>query len=152
MRSYVLKLPHANDCWKIDNLYSTKSTIQHKMSAEFSNTDTGSKPADPYKATNKDEPGTEEKIEALSQFISASKFGMMTTRIADSGLLVSRCMAVAGKVSSSVNQISINMSSFTCTEHLLNEGCPSILTVILALGEGWYRSDLPHQYRVRENV
>ncbi|KAL9623492.1 MAG: hypothetical protein Q9160_002172 [Pyrenula sp. 1 TL-2023] len=68
------------------------------MSAEFSNADTGSKPADPYKAKNKDEPGTEEKIEALSNFISASKFGMMTTRIADSGLLVSRCMAVAAKV------------------------------------------------------
>lgn len=75
-----------------------RATSQVKMSAGFSNANTGSKPADPYKATNKDEPGTDEKIQALSNFISASKFGMMTTRIADSGLLVSRCMAVAAKV------------------------------------------------------
>ena len=69
-----------------------------KMSTGFSNADTGSKPADPYKDTNKDEPDTEEKIKALSDFVSASKFGMMTTRIASSGQLVSRCMAVAGQV------------------------------------------------------
>ena len=66
----------------------------------FSNTDTGSKPADPYKAKNLDEPSVKEKVEGLNNFISACKFGMMTTRIASSGLLVSRCMAVAGKVSS----------------------------------------------------
>lgn len=51
-----------------------------------------------YTAKNKDEPGTEEKIKDLTDFISRSKFGMMTTRTKDSHLLVSRCMAVAGSV------------------------------------------------------
>ncbi|KAL9109749.1 MAG: hypothetical protein Q9227_005618 [Pyrenula ochraceoflavens] len=62
-------------------------------------------PADPYKATNKDEPGTEEKIKALGDFIAGSKFGMMTTRIASSGLLVSRCMAVAGQENGGIDLI-----------------------------------------------
>lgn len=68
-------------------------------STPFSNTDTGSKPADPYKEANKDEPSTlQEKIETVTQFISSHKFGMMTTRDADSDKLVSRCMAVAATV------------------------------------------------------
>ncbi|KAL8709423.1 MAG: hypothetical protein Q9220_005806 [cf. Caloplaca sp. 1 TL-2023] len=63
----------------------------------FSNTDTGSKPADPYKATNKTEPELKEKVEDLVAFIEKCKFGMMTTRIGSSGLLTSRCMALAAK-------------------------------------------------------
>ncbi|EXJ67666.1 protein bli-3 [Cladophialophora psammophila CBS 110553] len=55
--------------------------------------------SDPYKAKNKDEPGLEEKITALNDFAKSCKFGMMTTRIADSGLLVSRCMALAAQES-----------------------------------------------------
>jgi hypothetical protein len=64
----------------------------------FSNTDTGSKSADPYKEKNKDEVSIQEKIEDLSEFISACKFGMMTTRDGSNGSLVSRCMALAAKV------------------------------------------------------
>ena len=65
----------------------------------FSNTETpADKPADPYKATNKTEPELKEKVEDLVNFISACKFGMMTTRIESSGLLTSRCMALAAKV------------------------------------------------------
>lgn len=64
----------------------------------FSNTDTGDKPADPYKAVNKTEPELKEKIEDLVNFIESCKYGMMTTRIESSGLLVSRCMALAAKV------------------------------------------------------
>lgn len=64
----------------------------------FSNADTGSKPADPYKATNKDETSIKEKVEDLSEFIKSSKFGMMTTRDGSSGALVSRCMALAAQV------------------------------------------------------
>ena len=68
-----------------------------KMS--FSNTETpADKPADPYKATNKTEPELKEKVEDLVNFISSCKFGMMTTRIESSGLLTSRCMALAAKV------------------------------------------------------
>ncbi len=66
----------------------------------FSNADTGSKPADPYKQKNLDNHASlRDKVEDLVQFIDSSKFGMMTTR-AQNGLLVSRCMALAAKVSS----------------------------------------------------
>jgi hypothetical protein len=64
----------------------------------FSNTDTGNKPADPYKEKNIDDVSIKEKVEDLSDFISACKFGMMTTRNGSSGALVSRCMALAAKV------------------------------------------------------
>ena len=64
----------------------------------FSNTDTGDKPADPYKAKNKEDPSLAEKVEGLSKFVDSCKFAMMTTRIESRGLLVSRAMAVAGKV------------------------------------------------------
>ncbi|PQE29237.1 bli-3 protein [Rutstroemia sp. NJR-2017a BBW] len=63
----------------------------------FSNADTGSKPADPYKAKNLDEPSLKEKVEDLSAFMDACKFGMMTTRDGKTGALVSRCMALAAK-------------------------------------------------------
>ncbi|TVY32306.1 Protein bli-3 [Lachnellula subtilissima] len=71
----------------------------------FSNTDTGSKPADPYKAKNIDHATIKEKIEGLTEFISASKFGMMTTRDGSSGALVSRCMALAAKEGGGVDLI-----------------------------------------------
>lgn len=64
----------------------------------FSNADTGDKPADPYKEKNYQEVSLKEKVEGLVQFITNCKFGMMTTRIADTGLLTSRCMALAAKV------------------------------------------------------
>lgn len=65
----------------------------------FSNADTGSKPADPYKEKNKDSDASlEEKVVALSGFMNNSKFGMMTTRDSKSGHLISRCMALAAQV------------------------------------------------------
>ena len=65
----------------------------------FSNTSgTGDKPADPYVAKNLEEPSLKEKIGDLVGFVEKCKFCMMTTRIATNGLLVSRCMALAGKV------------------------------------------------------
>lgn len=66
----------------------------------FSNTDTGNKPADPYTQKNLEQHSPlEEKIGDLIHFVEKSKYCMMTTRIASSGLLVSRCMALAAKVS-----------------------------------------------------
>jgi len=65
----------------------------------FSNTDTGSKTADPYVAKNKDEPSLKEKVEDLLNFVDKTKFCLLTTHAADSDLLASRCMAVAAKVS-----------------------------------------------------
>jgi hypothetical protein len=43
-------------------------------------------------------PPLTEKVQDLVKFIEKCKFCMMTTRIASSGLLVSRCMALAGHV------------------------------------------------------
>jgi general stress protein 26 len=66
--------------------------------SSFSNADTGSKPADPYTAKNLQEPSLKEKVEDLQSFVDKSKFCMMTTKTQD-GLLASRCMAVAARVS-----------------------------------------------------
>ena len=66
----------------------------------FSNTETpADKPADPYTAENKSNPELKEKVEDLINFITSCKFGMMTTRIESRKLLVSRCMALAARVS-----------------------------------------------------
>jgi len=50
---------------------------------------------DPYKGGNIDEPSLKAKIEGLVGFVKEHKTVMMTTRQPDSGMLVSRCMAVA---------------------------------------------------------
>jgi len=71
----------------------------------YSNADTGSKPADPYKEKNKDDVSIKEKVEDLSEFISACKFGMMTTRDGSTGSLVSRCMALAAKENGGIDLI-----------------------------------------------
>ncbi|KAF1356430.1 bli-3 protein [Delphinella strobiligena] len=71
----------------------------------FSNADTGSKTADPYVAKNKETPELKEKVEDLISFVEKNKFCMMTTRIASSGLLVSRCMALAAKEGNGVDLI-----------------------------------------------
>ncbi len=69
----------------------------------FSKTETAGKPADPYKAKNIDDASIKDKVEDLSEFISACKFGMMTTREGASGALVSRCMALAEKARDNPN-------------------------------------------------
>jgi len=73
------------------------------MSQQFSNANTGGKPADPYKAANLDnEVPLAQKFEDLNNFVSSCKFGMMTTRDANkSGNLVSRCMALVATVRAS---------------------------------------------------
>ena len=73
----------------------------------FSNTDTGSKPADPYTQKNL-EKNTElkTKVEDLVAFIDKQKFCMMTTRIPSSeGMLASRCMALAAKVCANIHML-----------------------------------------------
>jgi hypothetical protein len=85
-----------------NNQQKRNFTASSTMSSNtFSNADTGSKPADPYtkKAQEGDDVSLQEKVEDLVDFINAAKFGMMTTRQSDTGLLASRAMAVAGKVS-----------------------------------------------------
>lgn len=57
------------------------------------------KHADPYKEANlQTEVSAEQKIHDLSAFMTHCKYGMMTTRDAKSGNLVSRCMALAAQV------------------------------------------------------
>jgi hypothetical protein len=69
------------------------------MSGErFSNTDTGDKHPDPYKKAYQNDLPVKQKVEDLINFIDGCKFGMMTTRQAQTGLLVSRCMALAKRV------------------------------------------------------
>jgi hypothetical protein len=76
-----------------------KHTTTMSGQQSFSNADTGSKPADPYKSKNKDNDASlDDKVAALSGFMNNSKFSMMTTRDASSGHLVSRCMALAAQV------------------------------------------------------
>jgi len=71
----------------------------------FSNANTGDKPSDPYKEKNVDKVSIKEKVEDLSEFITACKFGMMTTRDGQSGSLVSRCMALAAKEGGGIDLI-----------------------------------------------
>ncbi|KAK4125597.1 hypothetical protein N657DRAFT_642342 [Parathielavia appendiculata] len=64
----------------------------------MSHTEAATKHADPYKEANLDtEVSLEKKIQDLNDFVKACKFGMMTTRDAKSGSLVSRCMALAAQ-------------------------------------------------------
>lgn len=75
-------------------------TSKHESAAgaQYSTADTGSKPADPYKAkAYENDLPVKEKVEGLIHLIEGSMFGMMTTRQAKTGHLVSRCMALAGK-------------------------------------------------------
>lgn len=65
--------------------------------SSFSNTDTGSKPSDPYTQKNVEEPSLKEKVEDFKQFVDKAKFCMLTTKTQE-GLLASRCMALAAKV------------------------------------------------------
>jgi len=71
----------------------------------FSNTDTGNKAADPYKEKNLENPSLKDKVEDLITFMDKCKFCMMTTRIESSGLLVSRCMALAAKEGNGVDLV-----------------------------------------------
>ncbi|PMD50847.1 uncharacterized protein K444DRAFT_657620 [Hyaloscypha bicolor E] len=71
----------------------------------FSNTNTGDKPADPYKEKNLDDASIKDKVEDLSEFVTACKFGMMTTRDGSTGDLASRCMALAAKENGGIDLI-----------------------------------------------
>ncbi|KAI2620808.1 pyridoxamine 5'-phosphate oxidase [Xylaria nigripes] len=88
----------------------------------FSNTDTGSKPADPYTSANKqNDLSIEQKIDGLDKFVSACKFGMMTTRDRVSGKLVSRCMAVAAKEKGSVDYLFFTNTESHKTDELKSD-------------------------------
>jgi len=70
----------------------------------FSNADTGAKPSDPYTEKNQQDPSLKEKVEDFSHFVDKCKFCMLTTKT-NSGMLVSRCMALAAKEGNGVDMI-----------------------------------------------
>ncbi|CAJ2514290.1 Uu.00g024090.m01.CDS01 [Anthostomella pinea] len=102
----------------------------------FSNTDTGSKPADPYKTANVDGGATtQEKIEALDKFVSSCKFGMMTTRDDKSGKLVSRCMAVTAKETGTLDHLFFTNTESHKTDEL--KGDPHVNISFLDSSGQW---------------
>jgi len=119
---------------------SKRTTIQRRSFSNtkmsFSNTNTGDKPADPYKEKNIDDASIKDKVEDLSEFVSSCKFGMMTTRDGSSGALVSRCMALAAKVGS-------RSPSFPFLQ---------FRALTFDIGERWHRPHLPHQHRIWQNL
>ncbi|KAI1100450.1 hypothetical protein F4804DRAFT_45674 [Jackrogersella minutella] len=85
----------------------------------FSNTDTGSKPADLYKVVNKDDnPPANDKIETLNKFVTSCAYGMMTTRDSSTERLVSRCMALAAKEKGGVDQLFFTNTESKKTDEL----------------------------------
>ena len=81
--------------------FSIKATITSQTtsrSMSFSNTSTGDAPADPYTTKSKDDIPLKEKLSEFTNFVETCKFGMMTTRIGETGQLTSRAMALAATV------------------------------------------------------
>jgi general stress protein 26 len=101
----------------------------------FSNAETGNKPADPYKAKNLDEASLEDKVQDLVSFVDRCKFCMMTTRIADSGLLVSRCMALAAKEGNGIDLLFHSNTESGKTDDL--ESDPKINLAFLTPSGEW---------------
>ncbi|KAM3554776.1 hypothetical protein MY1884_005951 [Beauveria asiatica] len=72
----------------------------------FSNTSTSDAPADPYTKANADtKVDGPQKIKDFTDFITTSKYGMLTTRQAGSSRLVSRSMALAGTESNGIDLV-----------------------------------------------
>lgn len=63
----------------------------------YSNADTRSKPADPYKEKILKKPSLRNKVEDLVAFTDKCKFCTMTTRMGRSRLFISRCIALTAK-------------------------------------------------------
>lgn len=70
-----------------------------KQSTSTIETNNGSAAVDPYTAKNVGMVPLAQKMEDLNNFMAQIQYGMMTTQQSDGELLVSRCMALAGKVS-----------------------------------------------------
>jgi len=101
----------------------------------YSNAETGNKAADPYTQKNLQDPPLKEKVEDLVAFVDKCKFCMMTTRIADKGLLVSRCMALAAKEGNGIDLLFHANSESGKTDDL--ESDPSISLSFLNSSGEW---------------
>lgn len=78
--------------------------------SSYSNADTGSKPADPYKQKNLDNASLKDKVQDLTTFIEKTKLCLMTTLVADTTKLATRAMALVATVS---NHSEALISNFT---------------------------------------
>ncbi|GAB1319209.1 BLI-3 blue-light-inducible Bli-3 protein [Madurella fahalii] len=85
-------------------------------------TEASAKHPDPYKEANLDTGvSLEQKIHDLSSFMSRCKFGMMTTRDATSGNLVSRCMALAAQETGGIDLLFHTNTESGKTDDLAND-------------------------------
>jgi len=103
--------------------------------ASFSNANTGDKPADPYKEKNLDHVSIKEKIEDLSDFVDACKFGMMTSRDASTGHITSRCMALAAKENGGIDLLFHTNTESGKTDELASD--PNINIAFLNSSGEW---------------
>lgn len=103
--------------------------------ASFSNADTGDKNPDPYKEKNLDNVGIKEKVEGLSEFIEACKFGMMTTRDSSTGHMTSRCMALAAKENGGIDLLFHTNTESGKTDELASD--PNINIAFLNSSGEW---------------
>ncbi|KAF2173423.1 hypothetical protein M409DRAFT_61838 [Zasmidium cellare ATCC 36951] len=102
--------------------------------SSFSNTDTGSKPADPYTQKNVEEESLKEKVEDFKAFVDKAKFSMLTTKTQD-GLLASRCMAVAAKEGNGVDILYHTNTESGKTDDL--EANPDVNVAFLTASGEW---------------
>jgi len=90
--------------------------------SHFSNANTGGKTADPSTSKNKDnDVPLKQKIEDLSNFVTSAKYGMMTTRDAKTGKLVSRAMALSGKESGDIDLVFTTNTESHKTDELASD-------------------------------
>lgn len=75
--------------------------------SSFSNADTGSKSADPYKQKNVDNASLKDKVQDLTAFIEKTKLCLMTTLVADTTKLATRAMALAATVSNHFGKLTV---------------------------------------------
>jgi len=95
--------------------------IRNASNMSYSNADTGSLPSDPYKQKNLDNASLKGKVEDLVAFAEKSKFCMMTTHVADSNSLASRCMALAATEGNGVDFIFHSNSESGKTDDLKSD-------------------------------
>ncbi|PKS07371.1 hypothetical protein jhhlp_005973 [Lomentospora prolificans] len=90
------------------------STLSHNPN----NNMIGNKPADPYTAENHTDAPLKEKMGSLLHFIERCKYGMLTTRDSNNGLLASRCMELSATDSNGTDLLFFTNTSSHKVEEL----------------------------------
>ncbi|KAL2267122.1 hypothetical protein VTJ83DRAFT_4399 [Remersonia thermophila] len=93
---------------------------------------------DPYKESNLDkEASLEQKVQDLNHFMQNCKFAMMTTRDAGTGLLVSRCMALAAQETGGIDLLFHTNTASGKTDDLAGD---SHINIAFLNGQGEWAS------------